>query len=163
MKDAATYNQDLPINNVVTITKEQDANNLPPIEQLPSSLPLLLDDSDSDDEDEIHPEKSEKQIHQYGNDYCIENDPVPVGSDRQLQQHLPIPPPVQDIVPDHYVVENIINHKGTAARPSSMHLFVKWLGYDDKENSWIKSKKRRSIWMFWRINYDYLILMRINH
>ena len=32
-----------------------------------------------------------------------------------------------------------------------------------KKNSWIKSKKRRSIWMFWRINYDYLILMRINH
>ena len=46
--------------------------------------------------------------------------------------------PVKYIVPDHYVVEKIINHKGAAARPNSMHLFVKWLGYDDKENSWIK-------------------------
>ena len=80
----------------------------------------------------------EELVPQYGNDYCIENDPIPVGSNRQLQEHQPLPPPVQDIAPDHFVVEKVINHKGTVARPSSMHLFVKWLGYDNSENTWIK-------------------------
>ena len=140
VKDTATYNQDVPNNNVIKITKEQVVDNLPHREQPPRDIPLLLDDSDSEDEDFIHQQNKPagEQIHQYGNDNCMENDPVPVGSDRQLQQHRPVPPPKKDIVPDHFVVEKIINHKGTAARPSSMHLFVKWLGYDDKENSWIK-------------------------
>ena len=80
----------------------------------------------------------EELVHQYGNDNCLENDPIPVRSNRRFKQHRPIVPPEQEIEPEHFVVEKIINHKGTASRPGTMHLFVKWLGYDESKNSWIK-------------------------
>ena len=105
-----------------------DRVDLPAVAQPPDVLPPLLDDSDSDDEDGNNDAvlPIENIIHQYGNDHCIENDPVPVGSKRKLKQHQPVPPPAKDISPDHFVVEKVINHKGVASRPRSMHLFVKW-------------------------------------
>jgi len=127
------------VNNTTT-SNQEDHDDLPRVVELEEDVPLLVGNSDSDDEDDPHPANipSEELVHQYGNDHCIENDPVPTGSDRRLQRHEPIAPPPHEIEPDHFVVEKVINHKGTAARPGAMHLFVKWLGYDDSENSWIK-------------------------
>ena len=79
---------------IMLLTIERDIDNLPPIAHLPTTMPLLLDDSDSDDEEERRPADLPvgEQTNQYGNDCCIENDPIPIGSDRQLQQHRPVPP-----------------------------------------------------------------------
>ena len=126
-------------NNTTTFITDT-GNTITLLPQPDDDTPDLVDDSDSDDEDDRDPDErpSEELVNQYGNDHCIENDPIPTGSNRQLQRHQPIAPPPHEIEPDHFVVEKVINHKGTAARPSTMHLFVKWLGYDDSENSWIK-------------------------
>jgi hypothetical protein len=43
------------------------------------------------------------------------------------------------------VVEKIINHKGVASRPSTMQLYVKWLGYGDEDNSWISWKENQDL------------------
>ena len=71
-------------------------------------VPILVDDSDSEDEDEVP---------QYGSDVGQDNDPVLIESERTIQQHLPKPLAQHEIAPDHFVVEKILNHKGTAARP----------------------------------------------
>jgi hypothetical protein len=122
----AQFNQTSPMDDVIKITVSENVADLPGGDTLRDNP--LVQKEESNPVNEI--------VHQYGNDNCIENDPVPVGSSRKLKKHRAIPPLVQE--PEHFVVEKIINHKGTAARPGSMHLFVKWLGYDDTENSWIK-------------------------
>jgi hypothetical protein len=116
------------------------SDNLPAATETPDEVSLLLDDCYSDDKDAFRQAvlPVEELVPQFGNDYCIENDPIPSDSDRRIKPHEPKPPPAAEIAPAHFVVEKIINHKGTASRPGSMHLFVKWLGYDDTENSWIK-------------------------
>jgi hypothetical protein len=39
-----------------------------------------------------------------------------------------------------FQVEKILKHKGTKARRAQMEFRVKWLGYDDSDNSWVKWK-----------------------
>ena len=39
-----------------------------------------------------------------------------------------------------FQVEKILKHKGTKARRVQMEFRVKWLGYDDSDNSWVKWK-----------------------
>ncbi len=63
---------------------------------------------------------SDTFIHQYGNDYGLENDPVPLGSRRKLKAHVPSPVPAYLLEPDFFVVDKVINHKGTHLRPNSM-------------------------------------------
>ena len=55
-------------------------------------VPYLVDDSDSDDDGDVLNlnRPAENGVNQYGNDFCIENDPIPTGSDRKLQRHQPI-------------------------------------------------------------------------
>ena len=111
-----------------------------------AGYPALVEDSDSDSDDEhskisnakaeldVLPEDS---VDQYGNDVVIENDPVEMNSNRKIRKHKAKIPPPQEIESEHFVVEKVINHKGSSARPSSMQLYVKWHGYDNSENSWI--------------------------
>ena len=112
-------------------------------EEVESNLPVLLDDSNSEDEDDAA--QQQDIVHQYGNDVGLDNDPVLNMSERQIIQHLPKPLAPHELAPDHFVVEKILNHKGTAARPGSMELYVKWLGYADTENSWIKWKENQDL------------------
>jgi hypothetical protein len=123
----ASNNNINPINEVVTTTEGTAA------------LPILLDDSDDEEEQQLD------EVAQYGNDVGLENDPVPKESDRKIQQHIPQQLAPHEIAPDHFIVEKILNHKGTAARPGTMELYVKWLGYEDIDNSWIKWKDNQDL------------------
>jgi hypothetical protein len=93
--DNTTFNPDVPNNNVMKITELKDTVNLPAVDQPSETVPLLSDDSDS--EDEVADPSVEDVVPQYGNDNCIENDPVPVGSKRKLKKHQPVPPPVKNM------------------------------------------------------------------
>ena len=84
-------------------------------------------------------------IPQFGNDLGLENDPIPLNSQRTIKQHVPVALQPHELEPEHFVVEKILNHKGTAARPGSMQLFVKWLGYGDEDNSWISWKENQEL------------------
>ncbi len=84
-------------------------------------------------------------VHQFGNDYGIENDPIPLDSTRRLRTHAFTPMSAHELDPEFFQVERIINHKGQHWRPSSMQLFVKWVGFDDTENSWIKWKDNQEL------------------
>jgi len=66
------------------------------------------------------------------------NESTPITSIHRQSVHKPKTLPLHVLEPDHFVVEKIINHKGYYTRPSTMQLYVKWLGWDDNENSWIK-------------------------
>ena len=91
------------------------------------------DDCDADDEDNdvVSTNKSNKTsvprepINQFGNDFVLENDPIEINSVRQIQKHKAQVPPQHEIEPEHFVVQKVINHKGSASRPSSMQLYVK--------------------------------------
>jgi len=116
--------------------------------------PELIDDSDSESDDEqVTNINRRKKIHtspddpvaQFGNDIVLENDPIPIGSNRKIRTHKRIPPPIHEIEPEHFVVEKILNHKGSVNRPSSMQLFVKWHGWDDSENSWISWRDNNNL------------------
>ena len=144
--------------NISHFSQQADVNNTNPSNDVikkpeapddtSTEYPALVgdgSDSDSDNEEEevvkyiktktrILPSDS---VAQYGNDIVLENDPVESTSNRQIKKHEPQVPPPHEIEPEHFVVEKVINHKGSATRPSSMQLYVKWHGYDDSENSWI--------------------------
>jgi len=75
---------------------------------------------------------------QFGNDFTEINDPIPLNSSRKHKVHIPKPPPLHEIESEHFVVEKILNHKGQSNKPSTMQLYVKWYGWDDSENAWIK-------------------------
>jgi len=77
--------------------------------------------------------------HQFGNDHGLDHDPI----DFNPVVHIPSIP---DVVPDdEFVVEKILNHKGSFARPNSLYLFVRWLGFDDSANSWIKWSENQDL------------------
>ena len=82
------------VNNTMTYNPEVPCN-LPSAIETPEEVPLLLDDSDSDDEDGLQQSNSpgEELVPQFGNDNCIENDPIPINSARQIESHKPKPPP----------------------------------------------------------------------
>lgn len=44
--------------------------------------------------------------------------------------------------PDTYLVEKVIKERGVGAKKE---LFVKWLGYSDKDNSWIKASEAEDV------------------
>ena len=75
------FNTNVPNDNVIKITVVNDRVDLPAVAQPPEVLPLLLDDSDSDDEDGNNDAvlPIENIIHQYGNDHCIEMTPYLLG------------------------------------------------------------------------------------
>ena len=115
--------------NVKAVITTEDAED---------NLPISLNDADSDDEDDAM--QHQNIVPRYGNDVGLDNDPVENESERRIIQHVPKTMAPHELALDHFVVEKILNHKGTAARPGSMELYVKWLGYEDKDNSWIKWK-----------------------
>jgi len=83
--------------------------------------------------------------HQFGNDYTEENDPLPIGSKEKLKVHIPKPPPLHEIESDHCVVEKILNHKGQSDKPWTMKLYVKWFGWHDSKNEWIKWEDNQNL------------------
>jgi hypothetical protein len=87
-----------------------------------SVLNISIPDAPSNDEYE----------YPFGNDHGIDNDPI----DYAPHVHVPVIP---EMVPEEeFVVDKILNHSGSTDNPDSLRLFVRWFGYDDKENPWIK-------------------------
>ncbi len=97
-----------------------------PTQTIPSPLivPIILDNLN--DNTQFHDSDiiNDEYIHQYGNDYNLENDPIPLGSRRKLRAHMPELPNYL-LAPDHFIVEKIINHKGQRWRPGSIQLYIK--------------------------------------
>ena len=103
------------------------------------------DDSDSEDDEQesipivrkpnLPPRKPTEEFYKndFGRDLCLEVDP----SDKPIIQHVPVINKKKKLKPGEFYVEKILNHKGKSDKRSSMHFFVKWLGYDDTHNSWI--------------------------
>jgi hypothetical protein len=139
-------NVTIPSNDVIkTTTSDEDHSQ---------DCPELLDDSDSESDDRhVKTIKRRKKratppgdpVAQFGNDIVLDNDPIPIGSNRKIRPHKPIPPPLHEIEPEHFVVEKVLNHKSFVHRPNSMQLFVKWQGWDDSENSWISWKDNNNL------------------